>query len=153
MRSTVSRPSGLAWTLRRRIASRGSTLPPQVKIIKAHLEVDELRERRRIRPQQRLALPSPRPAAVAIAVTVIEVQAGVRSPWHLERISHYSLWPLWDRFARPAPPDPAATAARALAVVVQELTPGLVDATVVIQFASTAHPSRSAWTAPEAAGS
>jgi hypothetical protein len=115
-------------------------LPAQARIIKAHLDVDELRERARARPQQRLALPSPRPAAAAIAVTVIEVRAGVRSPWHLERVSHYSLWPTWDRFARPAPTDPAATAARPLAILIQELTPGLVDATVIVQFAGTIEP-------------
>jgi hypothetical protein len=115
-------------------------LPAQARIIKAHLDVDELRERARVRPQQRLALPSPRPAAAAIAVTVIEVRAGVRSPWHLERVSHYSLWPTWDRFARPAPTDPAATAARPLAILIQELTPGLVDATVIVQFAGTIEP-------------
>ena len=117
-------------------------MPSQARIIKAHVQVDEQRERARVRPQQRLALPSPRPAAaaIAIAVTVVEVQAGVRSPWHLERVSHYSLWPVWDRFARPAPPDPAATAARPLVVLIQELTPGLVDATVIVQFAGGVEP-------------
>jgi Family of unknown function (DUF6459) len=115
-------------------------LPRQARIIKAHLEVDEFRERNRVRPRQRLALPSPRPAVAAIAITVIEVQAGVRSPWHLERVSHYSLWPVWDHFAGPAPPDPTATAARPLAVVIQELTPGLVDATVIVQFAGAVEP-------------
>ncbi len=115
-------------------------MPKQARIIKAHLEVDELRERNRTRPRQRRGLPSPRPAAAAIAVTVIEVQAGVRSPWHLERVSHYSLWPVWDRFARPAPSNSAATAARPLAILVQELTPGLVDATVILQFAGTIEP-------------
>jgi Family of unknown function (DUF6459) len=115
-------------------------LPRQARIIKAHLEVDEFRERNRVRPRQRLALPSPRPAAAAIAITVVEVQAGVRSPWHLERVSHYSLWPVWDRFASPDSPDPAATAARPLAVVIQELTPGLVDASVIVQFAGAVEP-------------
>jgi hypothetical protein len=115
-------------------------LSGQVRIIRAQLGVEELRERARVRPRQRLALPSPRPAAAAIAVTVIEVQAGVRSPWQLERVSHYSLWPMWDRFAGPAPPDPAATAARPLVVLVQEHTPGLVDASVIVQFAGTIEP-------------
>jgi Family of unknown function (DUF6459) len=115
-------------------------LPRQARIIKARLDVDELRERNRIRPRQRLALPSPRPAVASIAVTVIEVQAGVRSPWHLERVSHYSLWPVWDRFARPASADPAATVARPLAILVQETTPGLVNATVIVQFAGTVEP-------------
>jgi hypothetical protein len=42
--------------------------------------------------------------------------------------------------ARPAPPDPAATAARPLVVLIQELTPGLVDATVIVQFAGGVEP-------------
>jgi hypothetical protein len=115
-------------------------LPRQARIIKAHLEFDELRERNRVRPRQRQGLPSPRPAAAAIAVTIVEVQAGVRSPLHLERVSHYSLWPTWDHFAQPAPPNPAATAARPLTVLTQELTPGLVNATVIVQFAGAIEP-------------
>lgn len=112
----------------------------RARVIKARIEADELRERDHIRPQQRRALPSPRPAVAAIAITVVEVQAGVRSPWHLERLSHYSLWPVWDHFARPAPADPAATAAHPLTVIIQELTPGLVDATAIVQFAGAVRP-------------
>ena len=115
-------------------------MPRRVRIIKAHLDVSEQDERSRARPRQRMGLPSPRPAAAAIAVTVVEVQAGVRSPWQLERVSHYSLWPVWDRFAQPAPADPAATAARPMAIFVQEHTPGLVNATVVVEFAGTVQP-------------
>jgi hypothetical protein len=47
---------------------------------------------------------------------------------------------LWDHFAQPAPPNPAATAARPLAVLTHELTPGLVHATVIVQFAGAVEP-------------
>ena len=118
----------------------GSALQRQVTSIKAHVEVEEQHERDRVRPRQRLALPSPRPAAAAIAVTAVEVRAGVRPPWHLERVSHYSLWRLWEQFAQPAPPNPAATAALPLTVLIQEPTPGLVNATVTVRFAGTVEP-------------
>ena len=112
----------------------------QVTSIKAHLEVEEQSERDRVRPRQRLALPSPRRAAAVIAVTAVEVRAGVRPPWHLDRVSHCSLWPCWDHFAQPGPPNPAATAAIPLTVLIQEPTPGLANATVTVRFAGTVEP-------------
>jgi hypothetical protein len=89
---------------------------------------------------QRPGLPSPRRAATAIAIEVIEVRAGVRSPRHLERFSHYCLWPVWESFAQPALPDPAATAAQPLAVFVQEPTRGLVNASITVRFAGRIEP-------------
>jgi len=115
-------------------------LPNQITTIKAHLDDAEELERLHSRPRQRPTLPSPRPAALAIAVTVLEVQKGVRSPWHLERLSHYTMWPAWDTFANPAPPDLAGAVARPLTLTLQEHTPGLVHATVVLEFAGTAEP-------------
>lgn len=111
-------------------------MPNQVRLIKAHLDEEEERERRLTRPHWRSALPSPRPAAAAIAVTVLEVRAGVRPPWHLERVSHYSMWPFWDTFVDAAALDLQAAVARPLTVTLQEHTPGLVDATVVLQLAA-----------------
>jgi Family of unknown function (DUF6459) len=115
-------------------------LPTTVTTIKAQIEIDELRERAQSRPYQRPRLPSPRPAATAIAIAVIEVRAGVRSPWHLERFSHYTLWPVWESFAQPALSDPAATAALPLAVFIQEPTRGLVNASITVRFAGRIEP-------------
>ena len=115
-------------------------MPTAVRTIKAQIEIDELRERALTRPHQRRGLPSPRPAAIAIAIAVIEVRAGVRSRGHLERFSHYSLWPVWESFAQPALPDPAATAAQPLAVFVQEPTRGLVNASITVRFAGRIEP-------------
>jgi hypothetical protein len=115
-------------------------LPRQARLIRACIETEEVQERTRTRPRRRHGLSSPRPAAVAAAITVIEVRAGVRSPWHLERLSHYSLWPVWDTFAQPAASDLTATAAQPLVVLVQEPVPGLVNATVIVRFASRVEP-------------
>ncbi len=115
-------------------------MPNQVAIIRAHLDDGEELERLRSRPHRRASLPSPRPAALAIAVTVLEVRKGVRSPWHLERLSHYSMWPSWDTFTGPTPQDLAGAVARPLTLTLQEHTPGLVHATVVLEFAGTVEP-------------
>jgi hypothetical protein len=112
-----------------------------MRTIKAHLDEEEELERLHSRPLWRARLTSPRPAALAIAVTAMEVRKGVRSPWHLERVSHYSMWPHWDAF--PSPPAVqrlAGTAARPLAAYLQEHTPGLVHATLVLEFAGTVEP-------------
>jgi hypothetical protein len=119
---------------------REPTLPNQVRIIRAHLDEAEETERLRSRPRQRPTLPSPRPAALSIAVTVLEVRNGVRSPWHLERLSHYTMWPFWDTLADHSTPHQAGTAARPLSLTLQEHTPGLVHATVVLEFAGTVQP-------------
>jgi hypothetical protein len=117
------------------------TLPIQMRTIKAQLDEGEELERLHSRPLWRARLTLPRPAALAIAVTAMEVRRGVRSPWHLERVSHYSMWPHWDTFpSPPARPHLAGTAARPLAVHLQEHTPGLVHATLVLEFAGTVEP-------------
>jgi hypothetical protein len=115
-------------------------LPNQIRTIKACIDESEQVERQRSRPCRRPTLPSPRPAALAIAVTIMEVRKGVRSPWHLERVSHYSLWPLWDTLAEPTEDHPNGTAARPLRLTLEEHTPGLVHATIVLEYAGTIEP-------------
>jgi hypothetical protein len=112
-----------------------------MRVIKAQLDDGEELERLHSRPFWRARLTAPRPAALAIAVTAVEVRKGVRSPWHLERVSHYSIWPHWETLpSPPALPRRAGTAARPLAVFLQEHTPGLVHATLVLEFAGTVEP-------------
>jgi len=53
---------------------------------------------------------------------------------------HYSLWPHWDTFAIPIRTHLAGAVARPLALSLQEHTPGLVHATVVLDFAGAVEP-------------
>lgn len=115
-------------------------MPNQMRVIKAQVDDGEALERLHSRPRQRAGLPSPYPAALGAAITALEVRNGVRSPWHLERLSHYSMWPHWDTFANPSQQHAAGTVARPLALFLQEHTPGLVHATVVLEFAGTVEP-------------
>jgi len=111
----------------------------QVRTLRATLDDLEDGWRRIQRLRQHHALPAPTPAALGMAVTVLEVRAGLRPPHQLDRLSHYSLWRFWPRL--PDPPDGSAVpiVPRPLTVTVRELTPGLVDATVVIDFAGHPH--------------
>jgi hypothetical protein len=115
-------------------------VPNQMRVIKAQVDDGEALERLHSRPRQRAGLPSPYPAALGAAITALEVRNGVRSPWHLERLSHYSMWPYWDTFACPVPEHVAGAVARPLALTLQEHTPGLVHATVVLEFAGAVEP-------------
>ena len=102
---------------------------------------DDLEDRRRQiqRPQRQRTLPTPAPAAVATAIIVVEVQAGLRPPHQLERLSHYGLWPAWAHLAQPPLDRPVPVIPRPLAVTVRAVSPGLVDATVVIDFGGRTH--------------
>jgi hypothetical protein len=111
----------------------------QVRTIRATLDDLEDGWRRIQRLRQQHALPAPTPAALRMAVTVLEVRAGLRPPHQLERLSHYSLWRFWARLADPPDDTAIPIVPRPLAVTVRELTPGLVDATVVIDFAGHPH--------------
>lgn len=84
-------------------------------------------------------MPAPAPAAVATAITIVEVRAGLRPPHQLERLSHYSLWPVWPQLAPPGRNGTTPIRSHPLAVTVRELAPGLVDATVVIDFGGRTH--------------
>lgn len=74
-----------------------------------------------------------------MAITILEVRAGLRAPQQLEQRSHYSLWRAWPGLAEPAGHDPAPMVPRPRAVTIRELSPGLVDATVVVAFGGSAH--------------
>jgi Family of unknown function (DUF6459) len=91
------------------------------------------------RPKWSRMLPAPTPAAVATAIMIVEVRAGLRPPHQLERLSHYSLWAAWSQLAPPGRNDVTPIRSHPLAVTVRELAPGLVDATVVIDFGGRTH--------------
>jgi hypothetical protein len=110
-----------------------------VRTVRARLDDLEDRRRRIQRPQRHRTLPTPAPAAVVTAIIVVEVRAGLRPPHQLERLSHYSLWPAWADLAQPPPDRPVPIIPRPLAVTVREVSPGLVDATVVIDFGGRTH--------------
>jgi hypothetical protein len=111
----------------------------RVRTIRARLDDVEDRWRRIQRPQRHRTLPTPAPAAVATAIIIVEIRAGLRPPHQLERLSHYSLWPVWADLAEHPADRPVPVAPRPLAVTLRELVPGLVDATVVIEFAGRTH--------------
>jgi hypothetical protein len=114
--------------------------PKQVTRIKATIPAPEEAERCQSRQHQRPGLPSPLWAVVAIATAFLEVQAGARPPWHLDDLSHYSLWRLWPALASSTTPMASLPAPRPLAVTMQEHIPGLVDATAVLAFAGRVEP-------------
>ncbi len=111
----------------------------RVHAIRARLDDVEDRWRRIQRPQRHRTLPAPARAAVATAITIVEVRAGLRPPHQLERLSHYSLWPIWPRLPGLGETGPIPIVPHPLAVTVRELAPGLVDATVVIDFGGRPH--------------
>ena len=111
----------------------------RVHTIRARFDQVEDHWRQIQRPQWSRALPAPAPAAVATAITIVEVRAGLRPPHQLERLSHYSLWSVWPRLAPPGRNGPTPVVPHPLAVTVRELAPGLVDATVVIDFGGRTH--------------
>jgi hypothetical protein len=110
-----------------------------VRTIRATLDPLETNWRQDQRLHRYQALPPPAPAAIAIAVTVLEVQAGLRPPHQLERLSHYSLWRACTHLPEPAGEGPLPIAPRPIAVTLRGLAPGLVDATVVVDFAGRPH--------------
>jgi hypothetical protein len=114
-------------------------LAERVHTIRARLDDVEDHWRQIQRPQRHPALPAPAPAAVATAITIVEVRAGLRPPHQLERLSHYTLWPAWAHLAQPQPHGPTPIIPRPVAVTVREVAPGLVDATVVIDFQGRPH--------------
>jgi len=114
-------------------------LGQQVRTIRAALDPIETNWRQLQRSHRWQALPAAPPAAVAMAVTVLEVQAGLRPPHQLERLSHYSLWRAWTRLPETLADRPVPIVPRLMAVTTRELAPGLVDANVVIDFAGRPH--------------
>lgn len=111
----------------------------RVHAIRARLDDVEDRWRRIQRPQRHRTLPAPASAAVATAITIVEVRAGLRPPHQLERLSHYSLWPIWPRIPELSGDRLVPIVPHPLVVTVRELIPGLVDATVVIDFGGRTH--------------
>jgi hypothetical protein len=110
-----------------------------VRTIRATLDPVERRWREAQRCQRHRALPAAGPAVVAVAITVLEVQAGLRPPHQLERLSHHSLWGSWTQLPDLPNQNPAPIRPRLIALTVQELVPGLVDATAVVDFAGHPH--------------
>jgi Family of unknown function (DUF6459) len=98
----------------------------------AHFTDTELTLRIQARVSARPTLPDPVAIARALALAICEVEAGLRSANQLERICHPSLWEaVANRIQRAG--GPAVSGASVLRVQVQEHTPGLVDAVVVIR--------------------
>jgi hypothetical protein len=114
-------------------------LGQRVRTITATLDDVERGWRQIQRPRRHQALPAPAPAALAAAVTVLEVRAGLRPPHQLERLSHYTLWPAWAHLAQRPADRPVPIVPRPLSVTLREVAPGLVDATVVIDFCGRPH--------------
>ena len=112
---------------------------PKRARIRARLDPVEDGWRRIQRERRSRTLPPPGPAAVATAITILEVRAGLRPPHQLEKASHYTLWSAWPLLANPPGADPVPIVPRPLAVTVRGLAPGLVDATVVIEFGGRTH--------------
>ena len=103
-----------------------------IPALRAQLSDQDLALRERRRPQARRGLPDPAATARAIASAICEVEAGLRSASQLERVCHHSLWQaVADRVQRAG--GPPVSASSVLRVQVQELTPGLVDAVVVVR--------------------
>jgi uncharacterized protein DUF6459 len=114
-------------------------LAERARTIRARFDHVEDSWRQLQRPKWSGTLPAPTPAAVATAITIVEVRAGLRPPHQLERLSHYSLWSAWSQLAPPRRNDVTPICSYPLAVTVRELAPGLVDATVVIDFGGRTH--------------
>ena len=111
----------------------------RVRTIKAAIDSQEEAWRQAQRRRWQRALPAPAPTAVATAITIVEVRAGLRPPHQLTPLSHHTLWRHWARLAEPPGGTAIPVVPRVLAVTVRELSPGLVDANVVVGFAGRTH--------------
>jgi hypothetical protein len=106
--------------------------PTITRPIRAKLERAELHERTDRRARIRRHLPSPVAAAVTIALALCEVEASNRSAAQLEPFFHHTLWAAASPRIRRSG-GPVVTTQSLIRVVVQELTPGLVDAVVLVR--------------------
>lgn len=106
-------------------------LPTPAMALRARFAPGELDDRRAHRPAARPTLPPPASFAVRVALAILEVQAGARSAQQLERVCHASLWERWDGRLRRSG-GPSLPSRPVLRVWVQEHSPGLVDAVVVV---------------------
>jgi hypothetical protein len=115
-------------------------LGQHVRTIKATFDPVETQRRQAQRLRRHRALPAPGTAAVTMTITVLEVQAGLRPPQQLERLCHHSLWEALAELPEPSGKRHVPIAPRPKTLTVQELVPGLVDATVVVlNFEGAAH--------------
>src|SRR6266542_1118506 len=122
-----------------RTCRRRPALGQRVRTIRAAIDDREEGWRRIQRGQRQQTLPIPAPTAVATAITIVEVRAGLRAPRQLEPVSHHSLWRFWPRLLDPPDDRAIPIAPHPLAVTVRELSPGLVDANVVVGFGGRTH--------------
>jgi Family of unknown function (DUF6459) len=107
-------------------------LPSSPPPIRAHFEHREADQRDATRLLRRPAMASPVLMAGRIAVALLEVEAGFRPGYQLERHCHPTLW------ERLAPRlcfggGPAVTCRSLRRVLVQEHIPGLVEAVAVLE--------------------
>jgi hypothetical protein len=107
-------------------------LPTSPPPIRAHIEHREANERDAARSLLRPAMTSPILMAGRIAVALLEVEAGFRPGYQLERHCHPTLW------ERLAPRlcfggGPAITCRSLRRVLIQEHIPGLVEAVAVLE--------------------
>jgi len=109
--------------------------PTITRPIRAKLERPEVSERADLRIHIRNRLPSPAATAVAITLALCEVEAGNRSAAQLEPVFHHTLWAAVSTRIRRSG-GPAVTVQSLVRVVVQEFTPGLVDAVVLVRRGS-----------------
>jgi hypothetical protein len=101
-------------------------------LLRAQLNDQELQRRQHARSASRRTLPDPAATTRALALAICEVEAGLRSASQLERICHPSLWDaVANRIQRAG--GPPVSGSSVLRVQVQELIPGLVDATAVVR--------------------
>ncbi len=103
-----------------------------IRPIRAKFERPELQERIDRRARIRSELTSPATAAVTIALALCEVEAGNRSVAQLEPFFHHTLWAAASPRIRRSGGQ-AVTTKSLVRVVLQESTPGLVDAVVLVR--------------------
>jgi uncharacterized protein DUF6459 len=107
-------------------------LPSSPPPIRAHFEHREANERDATRPLWRPKMTSPVLMAGTIAMALLEVEAGFRPGYQLERHCHPTLWErLSPRLCFGG--GPAVTCRSLRRVLVQEYIPGLVEAVAVLE--------------------
>jgi hypothetical protein len=105
------------------------TIPPPIR---AWFTDDELVVREHARRRRRPAMPCPAAAVGWIAVALCEVEAGARPRYQLKRACHPTLWEVLAPHLR-CGAAPMITSHSLHRVLVQELTPGIVDGVAVVQ--------------------
>jgi Family of unknown function (DUF6459) len=114
-------------------------LPVTPPPIRARFEYHEADERDAARPLRRATMPCPARTVARIAAALLEVEAGARPGRQLEPLCHPTLWEALVRRLS-CGGGPAVTCHSLRRVLIQEHTPGVVDAVAVLQRGARIEP-------------